>query len=77
MKWKMSVDLLSLQQMQYISLPGEHKHLEINCEGSTPQEVSPHEVSTIYITSHPKQQPFMSDMIMSTLCNNYRYIDCY
>ena len=63
--------------MQYISLPGEHKHLEISCEGSTPQEVSSQEVSTIYITSHPKQESFKRDMIMSTLCNNYRYIDCY
>ena len=42
----MTVDLFSLQQMQYISLPGEHKHLEISCEGSTPQEVPPQEVST-------------------------------
>ena len=163
----MTVDLFSLQQMQYISLPGEHKHLEISCEGSTsqevppqevspqevstqevstkevsplevsPQEVSPQEVSTkkvspkevsphevpplevspqevspqvvsskevsplevspqevpplevsplevsppevpiIYITSRPKQETFRRGVGSATLCNVYRYIDCY
>ena len=108
--------------MQYISLPGEHKHMEISCEGSTPQEVSPQEVSKkdvplpevspqevspsevspqevppqevppqeaspqkvsppevpiIYITSHPKQEPFRRGVGTPTLCNYYKYIDCY
>ena len=151
------MDLFSLQQMQYISLPGEPKHLEISCEGSTsqevppqevsplevsplevspqevspqevspqevsPQEVSPQEVSLqevpplemspqevsplevspqevsplevsplevspqvvsppevpiIYITSRPEQEPFRKGVGSATLCNVYRYIDCY
>ena len=98
----MTVDLFSLQQMQYISLPGEHKHLEISCEGSTSQEVPPQEVSPLevppqevapqvvspqvvpppevpitYITSRQKQEPFRRGVGSATLCNVYRYIDCY
>ena len=108
----MTVDLFSLQQMQYISLPGEHKYLEISCEGSTSQEVPPQEMSTkevspkevspqelppqevsplemspqvvsppevpiIYITSRPEQEPFRKGVGSATLCNVYRYIDCY
>ena len=69
----MSVDLLSLQQMQYISLPGEHKYLEISC---CKLPTSP-KVSNIYITSRPQQEPFRRGVRMSPLCNVYRYIDCY
>ena len=42
----MSLDLLSLQQRQYISIRGEHKNFEINCEGFIPPEMS-----HIYVTS--------------------------
>ena len=45
-KWRMSLDLLSLQQRQYISIRGEHKNFEINCEGFIPPEMS-----HIYVTS--------------------------
>ena len=73
LKWKMSVDLLSLQQIQYISLPGEHKCLEISCEDSTQSEVFP-----IYITSRPQQEQFRVQIIDATFCNMfYRYMNCY
>ena len=71
----MSVDLLSLQQMQYISLQGKHKHLDISCKESTPLEVS-----NIYITSRPRQEPFTKGVQMSSWCYSnygYRYIDCF
>ena len=72
LKWKMAVDFLSLQGMQYISLQGKHKHLEISCEGSTPPEMS-----TIYITSRPKQEAIRRRVAVPTFCRPYRYIDCY
>ena len=68
----MYVDLLSLQQMQYISLRGEHKYLEISCKLPT----SP-KVSNIYITSRPKQELIQEKLKTPTSCNAYRYIDCY
>ena len=36
----MSVDLWTLQQQQYISIPGDHINFEINCKGPVPPEVS-------------------------------------
>ena len=58
--------------MQYISLQGAHKHLDISCKG-----YSVLEVSNIYITSHPNQEPSRNSIIMSKWCKSYRFIDCY
>ena len=54
--------------MQYISLQGQHKHLDISCKGSTALQVS-----NIYITSRPKQEVFRYTPGMSTLCYGFRY----
>ena len=50
----MSVDILTLKQKQYISLPGEHKHLEIKCKDQITAEMA-----NIYIIYYlQKQEPY-------------------
>ena len=43
----MSVDILALEQKQYISLPADHKYLEINCKGQIAVGIA-----NMYVISH-------------------------
>ena len=73
LKWKMSVDLWGLQQMQYISLRGEQKYSEISCKLPT----SP-KVSNIYITSRPQQELIQQKVTIANLLQCLQiHLDCY
>ena len=65
------MDLLSLQQKQYISIPGKHKNLEINCKGPIPLEMS-----HIYITSHLEEHKHMFIQRMLKSCHYQKYTYC-
>ena len=64
----MSVNLKALQQMQYISLGGYHKHFEFQCEGLIPPNMS-----HIYITSF---RTFRRQVPETSLYCEERYIHC-
>ena len=69
--WMMTVDLLTLQQKQYISIPGQHKNFKINCKGPIPPKMS-----HIYITSHLEEHRHMFTSKILKFCHSQRYMYC-
>ena len=68
----LSVDLLTLQQKQYISIPGQHENFEINCKGPLPLGVT-----HIYITSVlEKHINYKYKYIMLDYCLSERHMYC-
>ena len=68
----MSVDILTLKQKQYISLPGDHKHLEITCEDQLLSQIA-----NIYIISYlQKHEPYFGYHIFPDVCVDDKNMYC-
>ena len=65
------MDLLTLQQKQYISIPGEHNDFEINCIGLIPPEIS-----HIYITLHFETYTDGFRYTPLEFCHYFKYMYC-
>ena len=71
LKWKMSLDLLTLQQKQYISVHGKYINLDISCPPSVPTLVTHFYV--MWFLESTKEHAFtLSPMI---ICTGY-YLYC-
>ena len=72
----MSVDILALEKKQYISLPADHKYMEINCKGQSTADIA-----NMYVISYLQiHEPRFANTLLSKVnCidqNKILYLYC-